>query len=131
MARITGSFTVVSWSEDTYHEDAAGKLTSAVVAQSFDGDVNGQGTARWLMSYRPDGTARFVGLQLIEGVVEGRHGSFVMETLGDFDGKTARWEASVVEDSATDGLRGLRGRGRFGAEHGPEATYDLDLEVPT
>ena len=127
MTLARGTFQVMEWDEKPYHESASGKQTLAVVAQSFAGSVSGRGDARWLMSYRPDGTARFVGLQRVDGEVEGRHGSFVLETIGDFDGKTASWKADVIEGSAEGELQGMRGSGRFGAEHGPEATYELDL----
>jgi uncharacterized protein DUF3224 len=127
MSRVTGAFQVAGWDEKPYHEGAEGKLTLAIVSQTFSGDVAGHGDARWLMSYRPDGTARFVGLQRVEGEVEGRQGSFVLETAGDFDGKTATWSATVVSGSGTGELSGLEGTGRFGAEHGPEAVFELDL----
>jgi len=126
--RARGSFNVASWDEKPYHEDASGKLTLAIVSQTFAGDVSGRGDARWLMSYRPDGTAHFVGLQLVDGQVDGRRGSFVLETIGDFDGRSATWKARVVDGSADGDLRGMRGAGSFGAEHGPEATYEIDLE---
>ena len=128
MTKAQGTFQVTEWDEKPYHEDTSGKLSLAVVAQAFSGTVSGRGDSRWLMAYRPDGTARFVGLQRVEGEVEGRRGSFVLETIGDFDGKTASWKAAVVEGTADGELKGMRGSGRFGAEHGPEATYELDLE---
>ena len=120
---------MTGWDESPYHESADGKLTLAVVNQTFSGGVAGQGDSRWLMSYRADGTARFVGLQRVDGAVEGRRGTFVLETAGDFDGKTATWNATVVAGSGTGELAGLRGSGRFGAEHGPEAVYELDLSI--
>ena len=46
------------------------------------------------MAYQADGTARFVGLQLVDGEVAGRRGTFVLETSGEFAGGMAfRWEA--------------------------------------
>ncbi len=129
MTAMRGTFQVTGWDEKPYHEAASGKLTLAVVAQAFSGGVSGRGDARWLMCYRPDGTARFVGLQRVDAEVDGRRGSFVLETIGDFDGKSARWKADVVEGSADGELSGMRGSGRFGAEHGPEATYELDLVI--
>jgi hypothetical protein len=59
--------------------------------------------------------------------VDGRRGAFVLETLGDFDGKAATWGVAVIEGSAAGELTGMRGAGRFGAEHGPEALYELNL----
>ena len=96
---------------DAYEEREGTRLTRASVTQHFKGDIAGEGTAEWLMAYHPNGTARFVGLQLVDGEVAGRHGTFVLETAGEFDGGVARWEASVVPGSATGELAELSGRG--------------------
>jgi hypothetical protein len=82
------------------------------------------------MAYQPDGTARFVGLQLVDGEVAGRRGTFVLQTAGEFDGAAARWEASVVPGSPTGELSDLSGGGRFEAPHGSQASYALELELP-
>ncbi|HEY2430205.1 MAG TPA: DUF3224 domain-containing protein [Acidimicrobiales bacterium] len=127
--RIEGSFEVSGWQEETYEEMGAGaRLARASVTQRFEGGITGGGAVQWLMAYRPDGTARFVGLQRVEGRIGERRGTFLLETAGDFDGTMARWQASVVPSSGTDGLVGLTGQGTFGAPHGPEATFELDLD---
>ena len=38
--------------------------------------------------------------------------------------------ASVIADSATGQLSGLKGSGNFGAPHGSTATYEIDFELP-
>ena len=91
--------------------------------------VTGDGAVQWLMTYRPDGTARFVGLQRVDGSLEGKSGSFVMETSGDFDGQVASWEAVVIPGSGTDDLRGLSGRGTFTAPHGSAASFELEYSL--
>jgi hypothetical protein len=128
MAKAKGSFQLASWNEETYDGDEADKMTLAKVEQKFSGDIMGDGAVRWLMAYRPDGTARFVGMQKVDGTFAGRRGTFVLETAGDFDGQMARWNVTVVAGSGTGELNGLEGAGRFGAEHGPEATYELDYK---
>ena len=82
MPRLSGGFTIDSWDEDAYEDLGDGaKLTEAKVTQTFEGDIAGSGAVRWLMAYRPDGTARYVGLQRVEGTVQGRAGSFIAETV--------------------------------------------------
>jgi len=130
MATINGKFQVASWEESAYEEREGRRLTRALVTQQFEGDIAGEGSAQWLMAYQPNGTARFVGLQLVDGEVAGRRGTFVLETVGEFDGTVARWEAGVVSGSSTGELTELTGRGRFVAPHGSEASYELDLELP-
>lgn len=127
MTKAKGSFELASWDEKTYEDLGGGaKLTRASVTQTFEGDIEGDGAVQWLMAYRRDGTARFVGLQRVSGSIGKRKGSFVLETTGDFDGKMATWEASVVPGSATGNLEGLAGRGTFGAPHGPKASFEVE-----
>jgi hypothetical protein len=126
MAEAHGTFEVASWKEETYEDrDGNGKLTRAYVTQVFEGDILGEGATQWLMAYRGDGTAHFVGLQRVTGSIGNRLGSFVLETVGDFDGQIATWKASVVPGSGTDQLAGLVGEGSFGAAHGSKASFEL------
>jgi hypothetical protein len=105
------------------------KLTDARVRQRFGGDIEGEGSAQWVMWHRPDGTAQFVGLQKVEATVDGRSGTFVLETRGDFDGEAAVWDANVIPGSGTDGLAGLNGSGRFRAPHGTRAEFRFDFST--
>jgi len=83
MTKLEGSFDVTSWNEETYEElPDGGKLTRAIVEQAFTGDIVGEGAVQWLMSYRGDGTAHFVGLQRVRGTLDGRSGTFLVETSG-------------------------------------------------
>jgi hypothetical protein len=88
--KATSTFTIDSWDEHPYREAASGgKLTRAHVKQTFSGDIEGQGEVQWLMCYRPDSTADFVGLQHFAGRVGERSGTIVLETRGTFDGQAA------------------------------------------
>ena len=97
------TFTLDGWDEATYEELAAGrKLTRASVKQTFSGDIAGDGAVEWLMAYRPDETADYVGLQRITGMLGGRSGSFVLSTAGTFDGQAATGTWTVLTGSGTD-----------------------------
>lgn len=129
MPMATGSFQVLSWDENAYDDRGDGaKLTRASVTQHFEGDISGEGAAQWLMAYRTDGTARFLGLQSVDGGIGDRRGTFVLETRGAFDGQTATWEAVVMPGSATDDLEGLTGQGSFEAPLGSRATFELEYD---
>lgn len=70
MSTVTGGFEVGDWNEETYQElDGDAKLTRASVTQTFTCDIDGQGHVEWLVCYRKDGTALFVGVQRIDGSV--------------------------------------------------------------
>jgi hypothetical protein len=127
---ITGTFKYTSWDENAYEELSGGRrLTRASVAQDLSGDIEGEGSAEWLMCYRPDKTATFVGLQRLTGRVGGREGSFVVESHGTYDGAQARGRWTIVPGSGTDELRDIHGEGTWQAPHGPEATFELDYDL--
>ena len=127
----TATFKIEGWDERPYAEIEGGrKLTQASVKQAFTGDVEGQGAVEWLMCYRPDETADFVGLQRIVGQLGGRSGSFVLlQTDGTFDGTEAIARVSVVRGSGTGDLTGLSGTGGFSAPRGGGPTIRLDYEL--
>jgi hypothetical protein len=125
----SATFEVESWDEGTTVEAEAGRISSAKVEQRLSGEIQGEGLAQWLMCYRADETADFVGLQRIEGRLGGRDGGFVMTSNGTFDGKVAAGEMRVVEGSGTGELAGISGGGRFSAPLGSEATVELDYEL--
>ena len=128
--RLTGIFKIEGWDESAYSEEEDGrKLTQASVKQSFSGDIEGEGSVEWLMCYRSDQTAEFVGLQRIDGRLGGRSGSFVLlQTDGSFDGTEAKGQLSVVPGSGTGELSGLRGQGQFSAPRTSEASMTLDCD---
>jgi Protein of unknown function (DUF3224) len=125
-AQANGRFKIKSWDEQTYAEG----LARASVEQAFSGDIEGDGSVEWLMCYREDKTADFVGLQRVEGQIGDRSGSVVLRTVGVFDGTVARGDWTVVPGSGSGELEGLRGDGGFEAPHGApaKATLDYDFE---
>lgn len=128
MTKATGTFAVASWDEETYEElENGGKLTRAAVTQAFTGDIDGEGAVQWLMSYRSDGTAHFVGLQRIQGTLGEHTGGFVLETVGEFDGRAAKATWAVVPGSGSAGLERIRGEGTFTAD--PKGSFELDYEL--
>ncbi len=72
-------FTIQNWDEKPYSEgQGLPKLTRAAVTKTFTGDIIGDGSVEYLMMYRSDGSATFVGLERVVGQVAGKAGSFVL-----------------------------------------------------
>jgi hypothetical protein len=130
MTTATMTLTVQGWDEDTYEErDGGGKLTLADVTQGVAGDVEGTARARWIMAYTAADRAEYVGLQTVSGTLAGRPGSFVLRTVGTFDGSQAVGDLTVVEGSGTGELAGISGTGSFTAPMGSEAQLTLEYEL--
>jgi hypothetical protein len=130
MPKATAEFAVASWNEETYQElEGEAKLTRASVTGTLTGDITGASETEWLMIYRQDGTANYVGLQRVAGSLGGKSGSFVVESNGAFDGGEAKGTWSVIAGSGTGDLAGLNGEGTFTSPLGEKATISLDYAI--
>src|SRR2546425_687448 len=123
-------FAIKHWDEKPYSEGKdVPKLTRASVTKTFTGDIEGEGQVEYLMMYRSDGSATFVGFERVVGRLAGKAGSFVLQRTGVFEAGVAKESYSVVPGSGTGELRGLRGEGATAVGHGMEhpmtLTYDL------
>jgi hypothetical protein len=122
-------FAIKAWDEKPYSEGLdLPKLTRASVTKTFTGDLEGDGHVEYLMVYRPDGSAAFVGLERVVGRVAGKVGTFVLQRVGTFEGGQAKETYSVVAGSATGELRGLRGEGTSAVGHGNEHPFVLNYD---
>jgi hypothetical protein len=129
--RAICTFKVDSWDEQPIAEGSGGRRsTHAVVRQTITGDGTGSGVAHWLMCYRPDGTADYVGLQHVEGRFGGGAGAFTCSSSGTFDGKTAEGTLEVLDGSGTGDLAGVTGTATFRAPHGDAATVTFTVDIP-
>jgi hypothetical protein len=130
MATATGTFEVTGGGEDVYRQaEGEVKLTRARGTQRFSGDLVGEGSVEWVFCYFPAGGGRFLGLQRIEGLLGGRRGSFVLESIGDHDGRQSRGVWRVIPGSGTGELEGITGQGDFHAPGGREVSYMLEYEL--
>jgi hypothetical protein len=123
-------FAIKSWDEKPYGEGQdLPKLTRASVAKTFTGDVDGEGQVEYLMMYRSDGSASFLGLERFVGRIGGKTGTFVLQRSGLFEGGQAKESYSVVPGSGTGELLGLRGDGRSAVGHGTDYPFILNYEL--
>jgi hypothetical protein len=123
-------FAIKKWEEKPYNEGQdLPKLTRASVIKSFSGDLEGEGQVEYLMMYRTDGSASFVGLERFAGRIGGKAGSFVLQRTGVFEGGVAKETYTVVAGSGTGELRGLRGEGSTALGHGTEYPFALTYEL--
>ena len=73
MTHVEGTFEIAGWDEQPHVEiDDARKVTIAKVEQKFHGGIEGTGSVVWVMAYRGDGTATFVGLQRVDATHDGK-----------------------------------------------------------
>jgi hypothetical protein len=123
-------FAINSWDEKPYSEgENLPKLTRASVTKAYTGDIVGEGQVEYLMMYRGDGSATFVGLERVVGRIAGRSGSFVLQRTGVFEDGQAKESYSVIPGSASGELRGLLGDGISAVGHGTDYPFTLNYEL--
>ena len=127
---VEGTFEVTSWKEEAAGGlDQAGKVTRARIGQRFAGGIEAETVVETVMTYRDDGTADFLGFQQVVGRIADREGSFVLQSIGSFDGREARATTSVVAGSGTGDLANLRGTGTTAVPLGTSGTFTLDYDL--
>jgi hypothetical protein len=125
-------FTIKSWDEKTWDgrrtQDVTGaKETHSTVHYSYTGELVGESELHYLMTYRADGTASFVGQERITGTLGGHTGSFVIQHTGVYEDEIVKGSFFVVAGSGTDGLATLRGTGSMTLV-GESATYPMQFD---
>ncbi len=124
--QIKATFEIRSWDETPLGDgDDQAKLTEALVKKTYDGDIAGTSTTKWLMSYAPDKTATYVGIEHIAGTVGGNRGGLVLMHDGEFRDGVATAALRIV--LGTGDLAGASGGGEFRAD--PSGSLMLDLDV--
>ena len=127
--KASGEFTITGGHEETYSNRHPGRLTRAGGTQAFSGGIDGVGRIEWLMCFRADRTADFVGLQEIDGAVDGRHGALVLTSVGSHDGVRSTGSWTIVPGTGNGDLSGIVGDGRWKAGPGPKGTFELTFEL--
>ena len=123
-------FAIKSWDEKPYSEAPdQPRLTRASVTKTYTGDIEGDGQVEYLMMYRSDGSASFVGLERVVGQISGKTGTFVLQRTGIFESGQAKESYSVIASSATGDLQGLVGGGSSAVGHGMEHPFTLSYEL--
>lgn len=120
-----------AWTEEPFAEAESGpKLTRASVVFAYTGEIAGEGTLEYLMTYVREDSVPYLGLERVVGRIGDRTGGVVWHD-GVFADKAAKATVTVVEGSATGDLVGLSGTGRFvwAEGEGQSGTLMLDYAI--
>lgn len=122
-----GKTNVTMYKPVTYDEPKDGpKLNEIQLAETFTGDLAGEGQARVLQAQWSAGSARYCAIERVVGALAGRKGTFLLEVQGTVHGKHNKGAWFVVASSGTGDLWGVRGEGGFQAELGQHGAWTLD-----
>lgn len=126
---LKGTFDVQMTPEPTYSTADGVSLGRIAITKQFRGDLVATSTVDMIAARTPiNDSAGYVAIERITGTLAGRAGTFVVQHSGVMTRGKQDLSVTVVPDSATGELRGLRGRMTIemvaGVHH-----YTLDGEI--
>ena len=128
ITKVNTEFRIQSWDEQPYSEvSVEHKLTRASITKTYSGDIEGQANLEYLMMYRQDGSASFVGLERIKGKLGSRTGSFVLQHIGTFTNGVVNAALTIIPGSGSGEFADMSGAGSF--ESGHAESYPLTLTI--
>ena len=106
---------------------ALGRMT---IDKCFHGDLQGSSLGEMLSAGSAvAGSAGYVAIERVTGTLHGREGSFALMHFGVMDRGTPSLRVTVVPDSGTGELAGLKGELAIRIEQGRHGyTFDYTLE---
>lgn len=117
--QIEATFDITGWDEKPIVEWEGGKLTRASVSATYSGGLVGSSVVEYVMSYAPDGSVAYVGMERVSGTT----GDLVLRHIGTFDGGAATSDLTVVGGSGD--FQGAAGTGTMVADPAGRITLDL------
>ena len=120
---MQATFEISAWDEQPVSEWDGGKLTHAAITKTYAGDIEGDAVLEYVLAYRSDGTAGFVGIERITGKAGDREGGLVLRQVGEFADGAAKATLTVI--GGTGGFEGASGAGDMIADPSGRVTLDL------
>jgi len=112
-------------------DSAAGMLGRMSIDKQFKGDLEGTSKGQMLTGGTPiRNSAGYVAIERVTGSLKGRKGSFILQHTGMMNRGAPSLVITIVPDSGTEQLEGIRGTMVIKIEGGKHA-YDLDYTLGT
>ena len=129
MTIAKGTFTVSMAPQDLHDKANTLSLTRLVLAKEYQGDLTATGHGEMIAAATDvPGSAGYVAMERVEGVLQGLEGSFVLQHSGTLVRGAPTLEVTVVPDSGTGDLAGLTGKLTIIIAEGKHF-YALDYEL--
>ena len=125
--QASGSFEVKLNPQDDGPDAPVGRMT---IDKQFQGDLIGTSKGQMVMASSPSvkGSAGYVAIEKVTGTLNGRRGSFYLQHSGTMTRGAGELTITVIPDSGTDELVGLRGKMNIiiaDGNHSYEFEYEL------
>jgi uncharacterized protein DUF3224 len=121
-------FTNDRYDEEPYAEAEGAALIRVHISRTFTGDLEGESTAELLIA-KSEGGGGYVGHDQIQGTLDGKSGSFVLQHGGIMSPDGVSSSGTIVPGSGTGELTGLNGEGTMAADEDGNHTLTLEYEL--
>jgi hypothetical protein len=110
MCHVVGTFDVTMKPETLSEVAAASGLGRMSLQKTFHGQLEAASVGEFLSAMSSvKGSAGYVAMERVTGTLDGMAGSFVLQHSGTMTRGEPELKVTVVPDSGTDQLAGLRG----------------------
>ena len=110
--------------------DPGFKLGRMSIDKQISGDLTASTVGQMLSAMTStDGSAGYVALERVAGVLNGKRGAFVLQHTGTMNRGAPSLVVNVVPDSGTGELVGLEGEFRINIEEGKHS-YEFTYRLP-
>ena len=125
--QASGTFEVKLTPQDEGPDAPVGRMS---IDKQFQGDLAGSSKGQMLMasSNSVKNSAGYVAIEKVTGTLKGRRGSFYLQHTGTMTRGAGELTITVIPDSGTDELVGLRGKMNIiiaDGKHSYEFEYDF------
>jgi hypothetical protein len=129
--RASGPFTVKLNPQKPDNKEAEGaNLGRLSIDKTFDGDLDATSKGEMLAaSGEVKGSAGYVALERVTGILHGRSGSFVLQHSATMTRGVPALTITVVPDSGTGELTGLSGSMAIVIADGGAHAYDFEYAI--
>jgi hypothetical protein len=127
-----GPFDTANWTPEPPFEEADGvSLGHVTLDKTFHGDLSATSTVHLIVVSTPVEESRaYVAAERVVGTLNGRTGSFVLQHNATSEPGDQSLRVTVVPDSGTGELRGIRGEMDIRIAPDGAHSYVLDYTLP-
>ena len=119
-------FSVVEWNETPLAPQEPGiPMTRVQARYRYTGDLQGTSTVHFVMTYTPDGSATFVGLECLTGTRAKQSGTLLIEHRGTFQSGRVHARIRVLQDHSLGTLATALAEGEVTCVHPNQNTMRL------
>ncbi|HTZ84030.1 MAG TPA: DUF3224 domain-containing protein [Candidatus Acidoferrales bacterium] len=127
--RVSGPFDVVVTRQEDKSDDS--NLARFTLDKRYHGELQGTGKGQMLTAGTAvKGSGAYVAIEKFSGTLNGHAGSFVLQHSGTMTQNTPQLTITIVPDSGTDELKGIKGKMMITIAPDGKHSYDLEYTLP-